>query len=47
MLHIESSQRPSIGIENIECAVWLPGRRRAAMPDDATQSTISPSAQSQ
>ncbi len=36
MLHMESLQRLSTGIKNIECAVRPPGRRRAAMPEDAT-----------
>ena len=44
MLHSESSQRLSTEMENVECAVQPPGRRRAEMLDDATQSTMCPSA---
>ncbi len=39
-LQHESSQRFSTGIENVECAVRLPGRRRDAILDDATHNMI-------
>ena len=42
----DSAVKPSIGILNVECAVRPPGRRREAMPDDATHSTLRPSPRS-
>lgn len=41
MLHVESSLR-AMGITNLECAIFPPGRSNDAIPLDVTLITISP-----